>query len=84
MDRQGLGGGGIGQPADPEQDGRLGLAAGVLDHEPDGAFSHLGYEKGAFPNAERAAQEILSLPIYPGITEAQQSRVAEALREAVG
>lgn len=49
-----------------------------------GAFSHLGCEKGAFPNAERAAQEILSLPIYPGITEAQQTRVAEVLRESVG
>jgi dTDP-4-amino-4,6-dideoxygalactose transaminase len=48
-----------------------------------GAFSHLGYDKGAFPNAERAAEEILSLPIYPGITEAQQTQVVEAVRKSV-
>jgi dTDP-4-amino-4,6-dideoxygalactose transaminase len=32
---------------------------------------------------ERAAGQILSLPMYPGITRAQQERVAEVLRDAV-
>ncbi len=41
-----------------------------------GAFGSLG---GSFPHAEAAASELLSLPIYPQITPAQQARVAEAL-----
>ena len=45
-----------------------------------GAFGHLG---GSFPNAEAAAPEILSLPIYPQITPEQQARVAEALTAAL-
>ncbi|GAA1613257.1 DegT/DnrJ/EryC1/StrS family aminotransferase [Actinoplanes couchii] len=44
-----------------------------------GAFASLG---GSFPNAERVAGEILSLPIYPQITPGQQARVAEVLRTA--
>jgi dTDP-4-amino-4,6-dideoxygalactose transaminase len=38
---------------------------------------------GAFPNAEQVAGEILSLPIYPGITRAQQERVVEVLANAL-
>jgi dTDP-4-amino-4,6-dideoxygalactose transaminase len=49
-----------------------------------GAFSHLGHTAGSFPNAESAADRMLSLPIYPGIREDQQVRVAEALRKALG
>jgi dTDP-4-amino-4,6-dideoxygalactose transaminase len=45
-----------------------------------GAFAELG---GEFPNAEAAAAEILSLPIYPQITPDQQARVAEALAKAL-
>ncbi|HEU5471770.1 MAG TPA: DegT/DnrJ/EryC1/StrS family aminotransferase [Actinophytocola sp.] len=42
-----------------------------------------GAGRGAFPNAEQVTGEILSLPIYPGITRAQQDRVVEVLAEAV-
>jgi dTDP-4-amino-4,6-dideoxygalactose transaminase len=45
-----------------------------------GAFADLG---GSFPNAEAAAPEILSLPIYPQITSDQQARVAGALADAL-
>ena len=45
-----------------------------------GAFGYLG---GSFPNAEAAAPELLSLPIYPQITPEQQERVAEALAAAL-
>lgn len=38
---------------------------------------------GCFPVAERAADELLSLPIYPGITEGQQEQVVTALRVAL-
>lgn len=48
-----------------------------------GAFSGLGYRLGSFPEAERAAGEILSLPLYPGITESQQAHVVEVLETAL-
>ncbi|MHB1063941.1 MAG: DegT/DnrJ/EryC1/StrS family aminotransferase [Georgenia sp.] len=48
------------------------------------AFRHLGYARGDFPVAERAAAELLSLPMYPHIAPEHQVRVADALREACG
>ena len=48
-----------------------------------GAFRHLGYREGTLPVAEVAAREILSLPIYPGITSSQQERIAQMLRDAI-
>lgn len=47
------------------------------------AYSGLGYRRGQFPIAEAAAERILSLPMFPHITEVQQQLVAEALREVV-
>jgi dTDP-4-amino-4,6-dideoxygalactose transaminase len=47
------------------------------------AMAFLGEGAGRHPVSERLAAEILSLPIYPGITAAQQERVAEALIRAV-
>ncbi len=44
-------------------------------------YKPLGYTQGAFPETERAAQEILSLPIYPELTHAQMERVVETMRE---
>jgi dTDP-4-amino-4,6-dideoxygalactose transaminase len=63
-----------------------GIEAGVHYPVPihlQGAFAYLGHKPGDFPEAERAAGEILSLPIYPGITADQQERVVEALRRAL-
>ena len=48
------------------------------------AYRSLGYRRGDFPVAEQAASEILSLPLYPHITPAQQSQVVSALRAAIG
>jgi dTDP-4-amino-4,6-dideoxygalactose transaminase len=46
-------------------------------------YASLGYARGAFPAAERAAEEVLSLPLYPELTSEQVERVARAVIEAV-
>ena len=48
------------------------------------AYAHLGQGPGTCPNAERAANEMISLPMFPDLTIAQVDRVVEALRSAVG
>ena len=63
-----------------------GIGAGIHYPVPihlQGAFSSMGLGTGSFPEAERSANEVLSLPLFPGITEEQQTRVAEALRRAL-
>ncbi|MDP6419188.1 MAG: DegT/DnrJ/EryC1/StrS family aminotransferase [Candidatus Krumholzibacteria bacterium] len=44
------------------------------------AFLELGKGKGSFPEAESAASEILSLPMFPELKEDQIEQVCEALR----
>ena len=44
------------------------------------AFASLGHREGDFPEAEALAREGLSLPLFPGISERELERVAEALR----
>ncbi|RMF45013.1 MAG: DegT/DnrJ/EryC1/StrS family aminotransferase [Planctomycetota bacterium] len=43
-------------------------------------FRDLGYDWGSLPETERAAEEILHLPIYPEITAEEQQRVVAAIR----
>jgi dTDP-4-amino-4,6-dideoxygalactose transaminase len=47
------------------------------------AMSRFGRGRGSLPVCERAARQILSLPIFPGITVRQQERVAATLRAAM-
>ena len=47
-------------------------------------FRQLGYRKGSLPESEAAMEEVVSLPIYPELQEAQQERVVEVLREFYG
>ena len=63
-----------------------GIGAGIHYPVPihlQGAFASLGLGEGSFPVSEAAASEMISLPLYPGITEAQQAEVVGALRAAL-
>ena len=43
------------------------------------AFADLGYQPEAFPNAEEASEQVMSLPMHPYITESEQQAVINAL-----
>ncbi|MEZ6029898.1 MAG: DegT/DnrJ/EryC1/StrS family aminotransferase [Hyphomonadaceae bacterium] len=43
------------------------------------AFEYLGYKQGQFPHAEKAAAEVLSLPMYPELQAVQQEEVVAAV-----
>ena len=43
------------------------------------AYAEMGYQQGAFPVAEMAAAQEVSLPIYYGMTDAQIQHVIEAV-----
>jgi dTDP-4-amino-4,6-dideoxygalactose transaminase len=63
-----------------------GIATGV--HYPipvhlQPACSFLGYREGDLPQTERAAREVLSLPMYPELSEAQIEHVVEGLHRAI-
>jgi dTDP-4-amino-4,6-dideoxygalactose transaminase len=45
------------------------------------AYKSLGYKAGDFPVTERIAEEIVSLPMFPQLTEEQQVRVVEEIRK---
>jgi dTDP-4-amino-4,6-dideoxygalactose transaminase len=47
------------------------------------AYEGFGYKQGDFPVTEKAASEILSLPMYPGITSAQQHEVVKQVIDFV-
>jgi dTDP-4-amino-4,6-dideoxygalactose transaminase len=48
------------------------------------AFADLGYKAGQFPHAERAANEVLSLPMFPELTGKQIETVCAAVAEIAG
>jgi dTDP-4-amino-4,6-dideoxygalactose transaminase len=67
--------------------GEMGIQTGIhyavpLHLEP--AFAGLGYSAGDFPVAERAAESIISLPMYPYIGEEEVARVSQSVVDVVG
>ena len=48
------------------------------------AMTHRGWKMGDFPNAERAAGSIISLPMYPELTLEQLNQITEELADVVG
>ena len=62
-----------------------GIATGRHYPEPvhlSGAFSYLGHGRGSFPVTEALADEVLSLPIFPGMDEEQVAAVTAAVQAA--
>lgn len=46
-------------------------------------FAHCGYKWGDFPESEKASREVLSLPMHPFLSEADQDKIVEAVKAAI-
>jgi dTDP-4-amino-4,6-dideoxygalactose transaminase len=65
--------------------GEMGIATGLHYPTPihlQPAYAHLGHGHGTFPEAERSAARVLSLPMFPELSDAQVDRVVDALHAA--
>ena len=61
-----------------------GKGIGTIIHYPipphlSEAYGYLGYKEGAFPITENYAKTVLSIPMYVGMTEEEQTQVIEAI-----
>ncbi|RDV36862.1 DegT/DnrJ/EryC1/StrS family aminotransferase [Bradymonadaceae bacterium TMQ3] len=63
-----------------------GIGHGVYYPEPlhtQPALRELGYQRGDFPHAERACEEVLALPVFPELRDDEREAIADAVREAM-
>ena len=83
----------IGQAGGRDRDGLRRFLAeqgiGTMVHYPtpihlQEAYRDLGYPEGSLPESERAAREIISLPLSPQLTETQVETIAHAIRAYLG
>jgi dTDP-4-amino-4,6-dideoxygalactose transaminase len=61
-----------------------GIASDVHWPEPphlQPAFEHLGYQRGSLPVTERLCAEIVTLPMFPELTDAEVERICAVLRQ---
>jgi dTDP-4-amino-4,6-dideoxygalactose transaminase len=47
-------------------------------------FAYLGYREGDFPESEKASNEVVSLPVFPELTESQRDEVVSSVRAFYG
>jgi perosamine synthetase len=60
------------------------IGAGIYYPKPLHAYPHiakLGYKMGDFPEAEKAAKEVLSLPVHPKVTKEDINNIINAIKE---
>jgi len=53
----------------------------ALPHQP--AYKDAGYKPGDFPVAEKLSQEVISLPVYPGLAKQEIEYVVEQFKEVI-
>ena len=46
-------------------------------------FEELGYKEGDLPISERKAHEVISLPVYPGLTKDEQDYMIKSIKDFV-
>jgi len=46
-------------------------------------FKYLGYKKGDFPEAEKAAKQVFTLPIYPELTQKEKAYIIQSLKDKI-
>ncbi len=47
-------------------------------------FAYLGYKEGDLPESEKAAKEVISVPIYPELTDEQKDYIVEEVKRGIG
>lgn len=66
------------------RDAEIGVNVHYIPIHTQPYYAGLGFKRGDFPAAERYYARAISIPLFPGMTEAQQDRVADILGQTLG